>query len=107
MHDPEPGSDTGRVASGGGTGGSRSVTTQANATLATVGAMVAAFTLFTIAAVFSLNWTEFGITSDQVVQGLSFRLPDNFKPRRVIVEIKPNNKKLPEVKEHFDWVVAG
>lgn len=42
----------------------------------------------------------------QDVEGL-IRLPDDFKPRRVIVEIKPNNKKLPEVKEHFDWVVAG
>ena len=42
----------------------------------------------------------------QDVAGL-IRLPDDFKPRRVIVEIKPNNKKLPEVKEHFDWVVAG
>ena len=40
--------------------------------------MVAAFTLFTIAAVFSLNWTDFGITRDQVAYGLSFRMPDDF-----------------------------
>ncbi|MGV6850444.1 MAG: xanthine dehydrogenase family protein molybdopterin-binding subunit [Marinibacterium sp.] len=36
--------DSDLIAKGGGTGGSRSVTTQNNATLATVGAMVAAFT---------------------------------------------------------------
>ena len=41
----------------------------------------------------------------QDVEGL-IRLPEDFEPRRVIVEIKPNNKKLPEVKEHFDWVLA-
>lgn len=42
----------------------------------------------------------------QDVEGL-VRLPEAFKPRRVIVEIKPSNKKLPEVKKHFDWVVSG
>lgn len=36
--------DSDRIAQGGGTGGSRSVTTQSNATLATVDKMVAAFT---------------------------------------------------------------
>ncbi|MDR5654536.1 xanthine dehydrogenase family protein molybdopterin-binding subunit [Ruixingdingia sedimenti] len=38
--------DSDRIAKGGGTGGSRSVTTQTNATLAAVTAMVAAFTPF-------------------------------------------------------------
>ncbi|MDF1803085.1 xanthine dehydrogenase family protein molybdopterin-binding subunit [Thalassovita sp.] len=38
--------DSDRIASGGGTGGSRSVTVQANATLATVAKMVAAFAPF-------------------------------------------------------------
>ncbi|TDX33793.1 xanthine dehydrogenase family protein molybdopterin-binding subunit [Rhodovulum visakhapatnamense] len=38
--------DSDRIASGGGTGGSRSVTTQASATLAAVEVMVAAFTPF-------------------------------------------------------------
>ena len=38
--------DSDLIAKGGGTGGSRSVTTQANATLATVDVMVAAFTPF-------------------------------------------------------------
>ncbi|WP_271879699.1 xanthine dehydrogenase family protein molybdopterin-binding subunit [Phaeobacter italicus] len=38
--------DSDRIAQGGGTGGSRSVTTQANATLATVDKMVEAFTPF-------------------------------------------------------------
>ncbi len=38
--------DSDRIAKGGGTGGSRSVTTQANATLATVDVMVAAFMPF-------------------------------------------------------------
>ena len=38
--------DSDRIAKGGGTGGSRSVTVQTNATLATVGQMVAAFTDF-------------------------------------------------------------
>lgn len=36
--------DSDRIATGGGTGGSRSVTVQANATLATVNVMIAAFT---------------------------------------------------------------
>ena len=36
--------DSDRIAKGGGTGGSRSVTTQSNATLATVARMIAAFT---------------------------------------------------------------
>jgi len=40
--------------------------------------MVALFTLFTVFAVFSLYWTEFGITADQLREGMSFRLPDNF-----------------------------
>ena len=38
--------DSDRIANGGGTGGSRSVTTQNNATLATVGKMVEAFTAY-------------------------------------------------------------
>lgn len=38
--------DSDRIARGGGTGGSRSVTVQANATLATVAKMIAAFTPF-------------------------------------------------------------
>ncbi|MFV1594527.1 xanthine dehydrogenase family protein molybdopterin-binding subunit [Phaeobacter sp. JH20_36] len=38
--------DSDRIAQGGGTGGSRSVTTQANATLAAVDVMIAAFTPF-------------------------------------------------------------
>ncbi|AHD10068.1 xanthine dehydrogenase family protein molybdopterin-binding subunit [Phaeobacter gallaeciensis] len=38
--------DSDRIAQGGGTGGSRSVTTQANATLATVDVMIDAFTPF-------------------------------------------------------------
>lgn len=40
--------------------------------------MVASFTLFTIFAMFSLYWTEFGITGQQLADGLRFRLPDNF-----------------------------
>ena len=42
----------------------------------------------------------------QEVKG-EFRLPEGFTPRKVIVEVKPNNKKLPPVKQLFDWVVAG
>lgn len=40
--------------------------------------MVAGFTLFTIMAVFSLYWTDYGITSAQLVEGMSFGLPDEF-----------------------------
>ena len=40
--------------------------------------MVASFTVFTILAVFSLNWTEYGITGDQLAEGLRFGMPDNF-----------------------------
>lgn len=35
------------------------------------------------------------------------RLPDGFTPRKVIVEVKPSDKKLPQVKQRFDWVVTG
>jgi Mn2+/Fe2+ NRAMP family transporter len=40
--------------------------------------MVAAFTLFTIFAVFSLYWTDLGITRSQFAEGLRFDLPDDF-----------------------------
>ena len=35
------------------------------------------------------------------------QLPEGFTPRKMIVEIKPNSKKLPPVKERFDWTVTG
>jgi Mn2+/Fe2+ NRAMP family transporter len=41
--------------------------------------MVAGFTIFTIFAVFSLYWTDYGITGAQIAEGLSFRLPPNFE----------------------------
>jgi len=40
---------------------------------------VAGVTLFTIFAVFSLYWTDFGITGAQIAEGLSFKLPPNFE----------------------------
>ena len=40
--------------------------------------MVAGFTLFTIASVFSLHWTDYGITAGNLAEGLQFRLPDKF-----------------------------
>ncbi len=40
--------------------------------------MIAAFTLFTIFAVFSLYWTDYGITAGNIKEGLSFQLPDQF-----------------------------
>lgn len=40
----------------------------------------------------------------QDVEG-EIRLPEGFKPLKVIIEVKPNNKKLPELKQRFDWVV--
>ena len=40
--------------------------------------MVAAFSIFTVFAVISLYWTDFGITMPQIVEGLSFGLPDDF-----------------------------
>ncbi len=40
--------------------------------------MVAGFTVFTIFAVISLYWTDYGITLSNLKEGLSFRLPDNF-----------------------------
>ncbi|MCS1412087.1 MAG: Divalent metal cation transporter MntH [Verrucomicrobia subdivision 3 bacterium] len=40
--------------------------------------MVAGFTLFTIVAVFSLYWTDYGITFGNLASGLTFSLPDNF-----------------------------
>lgn len=42
----------------------------------------------------------------QDVEGI-IQLPGNFKPLKVIVEVKPGGKDLPEVKERFDWVVKG
>ncbi|WP_413219827.1 xanthine dehydrogenase family protein molybdopterin-binding subunit [Tritonibacter mobilis] len=60
--------DSDRIAKGGGTGGSRSVTTQANATLATVDKMVAAFTPFLA--------EEMGVEEDAVdFDGETFRAP--------------------------------
>ena len=38
----------------------------------------------------------------QDVEGV-IRLPDSFKPKKMIVEIKPNNKKLSPVKQRFKW----
>ena len=40
--------------------------------------MVAGFTIFTIFAVFSLYWTDYGITLANLAEGFSFKLPDNF-----------------------------
>lgn len=40
--------------------------------------MVAGFTMFTIIAVVSLYWTDYGITAANLMQGLRFQLPDNF-----------------------------
>ena len=40
--------------------------------------MVAAFALFTIFAVFSLYWTDYGIGFDDLWRGLSFQMPDEF-----------------------------
>ncbi len=58
--------DSDRIAKGGGTGGSRSVTTQANATLATVEVMVAAFIPFLA--------EEMGVEEDAVsFDGETFR----------------------------------
>ena len=60
--------DSDRIAKGGGTGGSRSVTTQANATLATVDVMVAAFTPFLA--------EEMGVEEEAVnFDGETFRAP--------------------------------
>ena len=60
--------DSDRIAKGGGTGGSRSVTTQANATLATVEVMVAAFAPFLA--------DEMGVEAEAVhFDGETFRAP--------------------------------
>jgi manganese transport protein len=40
--------------------------------------MVASFSIFTVFAVFSLYWTDYGITGTQIAEGLSFKLPDQF-----------------------------
>lgn len=40
--------------------------------------MVASFSVFTVFAVFSLYWTDYGITGTQISEGLSFRLPADF-----------------------------
>lgn len=40
--------------------------------------MVAGFTLFTLFAVFSLRWTDYEITLDNLAEGFSFKLPDDF-----------------------------
>jgi carbon-monoxide dehydrogenase large subunit len=60
--------DSDRIARGGGTGGSRSVTTQANATLATVDKMIEAFTPFLA--------EEMGVEEDAIeFDGETFRAP--------------------------------
>lgn len=40
--------------------------------------MVAFFTLMTVAAVFALSWTPYGITAKNLADGLQFRMPENF-----------------------------
>ena len=40
----------------------------------------------------------------QDVEGV-IQLPEGFTPLKVIIEIKPSNKKLPDLKRRFDWVV--
>ena len=40
--------------------------------------MIATFTIFTIFAVFSLYWTDYGITAQNIGEGLSFQLPEKF-----------------------------
>jgi len=42
----------------------------------------------------------------QDIEGV-INLPDGFKPLKLIVEVKPGNKDLPDVKERFDWLVKG
>ena len=42
----------------------------------------------------------------QDVEGV-IRLPDSFKPKKMIVEIKPNSNKLSPVKQRFDWAVTS
>ncbi|MCB1760954.1 MAG: hypothetical protein KDI68_14380 [Gammaproteobacteria bacterium] len=42
----------------------------------------------------------------QDVEGV-IKLPPNFKPLKVIVEVKPSNSDLPEVKQRFDWEIEG
>jgi len=42
----------------------------------------------------------------QDIEGL-IQLPDNFKPLKLIIEVKPGSKDLPEVKQRFDWEIKG
>jgi hypothetical protein len=42
----------------------------------------------------------------QDVEGV-IRLPDSFKPKKMIVEIKPNSDKLSPVKQRFAWTVTS
>ena len=42
----------------------------------------------------------------QDVEGV-IRLPDSFKPKKMIVEIKPNSDKLSPVMQRFDWTVTS
>jgi Family of unknown function (DUF6776) len=42
----------------------------------------------------------------QDVEGV-IRLPDSFKPNKMIVEIKPNNNKLSPVKQRFNWAITS
>jgi len=69
--------DSDRIAKGGGTGGSRSVTTQSNATLATVETTVAAFVTFLA--------DELGVEASQIdFDGHTFRAPgSNLTPTMV------------------------
>lgn len=42
----------------------------------------------------------------QDVEGV-IRLPESFKPKKMIVEIKPNSDKLSPVKQRFNWAVTS
>lgn len=41
-------------------------------------AMVAVFTLFTVVAVFALNWTDYAISFANLAEGFMFKMPDDF-----------------------------
>jgi vacuolar-type H+-ATPase subunit I/STV1 len=41
----------------------------------------------------------------QDIEG-DIRLPEGFKPLKIIVEVKPSNKKITPVKQRFDWKIS-
>ena len=52
------------------------------------------------------SFLTMSFNGEQRLQG-EIRLPENFTPRNLIIEVKPNGKELEEISEIIDWPQGG